>query len=70
VDEKAIQRLRIEHLLATYRREGANRRALEKERARLERLSMPELAALHLATARRSGAASAEADGQAGQRRA
>jgi hypothetical protein len=55
VDEKAIRKLRIEHLLATYRREGANRRALEKERARLESLSMSELAALHLAATRKQG---------------
>jgi hypothetical protein len=48
VDEKAIRRLRIEHLLATYRREGANRRALDKERTRLDTLSSAELAALQL----------------------
>jgi hypothetical protein len=49
VDEKGIRQLRIEHLLAIYRQEGANRRALEKERIRLQALSTAELAALQLA---------------------
>jgi hypothetical protein len=46
------RKIRIDDILETYRREGANRRALEKERAKLEAMSEADIEVLHAATKR------------------
>jgi hypothetical protein len=55
VPESYPRKIRIQDILETYRREGANRRALEKERAKLDALDDTDLEVLHAAMKRSGG---------------
>jgi hypothetical protein len=47
--QRYSRKIRIDAILDVYRREGANKRALDKERARLEALEPADLDVLHAA---------------------
>jgi hypothetical protein len=55
VHHRYSRKIRIDAILDVYRREGANRRALDKERARLEAMEPADLDALHAALTRAQG---------------
>lgn len=52
MSESYARKIRIQDILETYRREGANRRALEKERTTLEGMNDADLEVLHAALKR------------------